>query len=299
MFILYKYSFYYYYIIILLSIIQCYAPKSAASDEGMEQFDNSLQDTLDSVPNRDVKIIMGDFNAKVGKLNNSKPNCVKFVLGDQNERGADLLEFWQSNNLIIANTLFDHHPRHLYTWISLDSKTRNQIDYIMINQKWIRALKNAKTRPGADCNTDHQLFVVDMQVRLKKLRKVISPVRLDYTSFTNQYSVKIYNSFEPLLEHDEEKSPNEIWKEGKDTILRVTKSICPKNHRTQNRWISKETQEEAEKRRKLRAKGTKTEFERTLYTVQNATVKKLMGKIKKDLLMTNTDTLKRNPSQTL
>ena len=41
---------------------------SAASDDEMEQFYNSLQDTLDSVPNRDVKIIMDDFNAKVRKL---------------------------------------------------------------------------------------------------------------------------------------------------------------------------------------------------------------------------------------
>ena len=72
----------------------------------------------------------------MGKLKNSKPNCGKFGLGDQNERGADLLEFCQSNNLIIANTLFEHHPRHLYTWTSPDSKTRNQIDYIIINQKW-------------------------------------------------------------------------------------------------------------------------------------------------------------------
>ena len=55
---------------------------------------------------------MGDFNAKVGKLKNSKHNCGKFGLGDQNERGADLLEFSQSNNLTIANILFEHHPRH-------------------------------------------------------------------------------------------------------------------------------------------------------------------------------------------
>ena len=42
------------------------------------------------------------------------------------------------------------------------------------------ALKNAKIGPGTDCNTDHQLVVVDMQVRLKKLRKAINLVRLVY-----------------------------------------------------------------------------------------------------------------------
>ena len=227
---------------------------------------------------------MGDFNAKVGKLRNNKPSCGKFGLSDQNERGADLVEFCQSNNLITANTILEHHPRHLYTWTSSDKKTRNQIDYIIMDQKWKSALKNAKTRPGADCNTDPQLLVIDMQVRLKKLNKVINPVRLDYSSFNNEYNVKVSNSFEPLLKPDEEKSQNEIWQEGKDTILRVAKSIFPKKNRTQNRWISNETLEEVENRRKLRAKCIKTDIERTLYAVQNATVKKLIRKDKEKFI---------------
>ena len=115
---------------------------------------------------------MGNLNAKVGKLKYSIPSCGKLGLGDQNERGTDLLEFCQSNNLIIANELFEHHPRHFYAWISPDNKTRNQIDYITINQKWKSALKNAKRRLDADCNTNPQLLVVDTQIRLKKVKKL-------------------------------------------------------------------------------------------------------------------------------
>ena len=86
------------------------------------------------------------------------------------------------------------------------------------------------------------------------------------------------------MELHEEKSPYEIWQEGKDTILRVARSIFPKNKRTQNRWISKETLEEVEKRRKLKAEGTKTEFDRTLYAVQNGKVKKLMRQDKEKFI---------------
>ena len=116
-----------------ISIIQSYAPASSASDEEMDQFYNSLQDTLDSILNRDVKIIMGDFNAKVEKLRSNKPSCGKFGLGDQNERGADLVEFCQSNSLIVATTIFERHPHNLYRWTSPDKKTRSQIDYIPID----------------------------------------------------------------------------------------------------------------------------------------------------------------------
>ena len=42
-----------------------------------------------------------------------------------------LIEFWQGNTLVIANTLFQQHKRRLYTWTSLDGQYRNQIDYIL------------------------------------------------------------------------------------------------------------------------------------------------------------------------
>ena len=50
-----------------LSIIQVYAPTYTASDDDLEFLYNQLQDTLDSIPKRDIIMITGDFNAKVGE----------------------------------------------------------------------------------------------------------------------------------------------------------------------------------------------------------------------------------------
>ena len=163
-----------------ISLIMCYAPTSVGSEEDLEDFYNSLQQAIDSTPNRDITIIMGDFNAKVGKqLNNS--DCIgMFGLGDQNERGENLIEFCRTNNLVIANTLFKHHSRNLYTWTAPDRKTRNQIDYVLINQKWKGSLRNVKTRPGANCNSDHQLLVIDLKLKLKKIQT--HPHHYDSTS---------------------------------------------------------------------------------------------------------------------
>ena len=49
-----------------LSIIQCYAPTSAAAVTKVEQFYQSLQETIDTCPNRGITLVVGDFNAKVG-----------------------------------------------------------------------------------------------------------------------------------------------------------------------------------------------------------------------------------------
>ena len=85
----------------------------------------------------------------------------------------------------------------------------------MINQKWKASLKNAKTKPGADCNSDHQLLIVDIQFRLKTLPVPVTPPKLDYSYIDEVCRVKISNSFEALLAAEEEKSPNEPWENGK------------------------------------------------------------------------------------
>jgi len=117
-----------------ITLVQCYAPISTAPDEDLDSFYDSLQETIDTIPDWDLVIIMGDMNAKVGKMTIPNRTCGSFGLGDQNERGERLIEFCNANNMMIANTMFKHHPRHLYNWISPDSKTRNQIDFFIINQ---------------------------------------------------------------------------------------------------------------------------------------------------------------------
>ena len=42
----------------------------------------------------------------------------KFGLGVQNEAGQRLIELYQENTLVTANTLFQQHKSRLYTWTS-------------------------------------------------------------------------------------------------------------------------------------------------------------------------------------
>ena len=138
-----------------ISIIQFYAQTNAASEEELEEFYNVLKEEIDNLPSRDIRIVMGDANSKVGKSNITTENYGRYGLGECNERGEILIDFCKTNNLSILNTLLSHHPRRLYTWTSPDGKTKNQIDFIMISQKWKSSVKNTKTLPGADCNSDH------------------------------------------------------------------------------------------------------------------------------------------------
>ena len=104
-----------------IMVIQTYAPTSNAKEAEVAWFYEDLQDLLELTPKKDVLFIIGDWNAKVGSQ--ETPGVTgKFGLGIQNEAGQRLKEFCQENALVIANILFQHHKRRLYTWTSPDGQ---------------------------------------------------------------------------------------------------------------------------------------------------------------------------------
>ena len=138
----------------------------------VEQFCEDLQNLLELTPKKDVLFMTGDWNAKVGSQ--ETPGVTgKFGVGVQNEAGQRLIEFCQENALVIANTLFQQHKRRLYTWTSPDGQHRNQIDYILRSQRWRSSIQSAKTRPGADFGSDHELLIAKFRLKLKRKGKLL------------------------------------------------------------------------------------------------------------------------------
>ena len=101
----------------------------------------------------------------------------KFGLGVQDEAGQRLTEFCQENTRVIGNTLFQHHKRCLYIWISPDGQYQNHIDYIFFSQGWRSSLQSAK-RPGADSGSDYELLVAKFRFKLKKVGKTTGPIQV-------------------------------------------------------------------------------------------------------------------------
>ena len=88
-----------------IMVIQVYAPTSNAEEAKVEWFYEDLQDLLELTPQKDVLFIIADWNAKVGSQ--ETPGVTgKFGLGIRNEAGQMLVEFFQENALVIANTHF-------------------------------------------------------------------------------------------------------------------------------------------------------------------------------------------------
>ena len=56
---------------------------------------------------------------------------------------------------------------------------QNRIDYILCSQKWRSSIESTKTRPGADCGSDHKLLITKFRLKLKKVGKTTRPFRYD------------------------------------------------------------------------------------------------------------------------
>ena len=244
-----------------LTIIQVYAPTLDSDEEVKEQFYSELENTISKISKKDILMIMGDWKSKVGdkKFLNITG---QYGLGDRNDAGDKLLEFCSENDMTIANTLFKQPKRRLYTWTSPDQKYRNQIDYIIIQNRWRSMIHLAKTLPGADCGSDHELLIAKIKIKLRKTKQIQTEMRYDLSNISDNYTVAVSNRFE-ILENENisEKTPNELWEDIKETVLSEAENVIPKKKiMKRSKWLSEETMITAEKRKLAKCSKKWEEF---------------------------------------
>ena len=56
----------------------------------------------------------------------------------------------------------------------------------------------SKTRPGADCGSDHELLIANFRLKLKKVRKTTKPFRYDLNQMPHNYTLEGTNRFKGL-----------------------------------------------------------------------------------------------------
>ena len=77
-----------------------------------------------------MKILLGDFNGKVGRENIFKPIIGNHSLHqDSNDNGVRIVNFATSKNLVVKSTIFPHRDIHTrkYTWTSPDGQTHTRL----------------------------------------------------------------------------------------------------------------------------------------------------------------------------
>ena len=180
--------------------------------------------------------------------------------------------------MIITNTLFQQHKRRLYTRTSPDGQHRNQTDYVLCSQRWRSSIQSAKTRPGADCGSDHELLIAKFRLRLKKVGKTTGPFRYDLNQIPYDYTVEVRNRFKGLDLID--RVPDELWMELRDIVQEAVIKTLPKEKKCKKaKWLSEEALQITVKRREVKGKG-----EKERYTHLNAEFQRIARRDKKAFL---------------
>ncbi|CAF4177383.1 unnamed protein product [Rotaria magnacalcarata] len=246
-----------------ITVIHVYAPTSASSEAEIEAFYDNIEKELSRTSKKDLIIITGDWNAKVGSDNTNWENTMgKYGYGDRNERGERLLEFAALHNFYICNTRFQQKPNRKWTWISPNGVHKNMIDLILIQKRWKSSVMNCRTFQSADISSDHSLVLCNIKLRLQQ--RQIKPQQniFEINQLKNQATKKLYQeklnaNLQRIIETD---SIDEHATKIERAIEEALQTTITTTKRAKNPWISEQTLNLAdEKRRVKQIKSTSTQ----------------------------------------
>ena len=154
------------------TIIQVYAPTNDAEEGVKENFYHQLQSAYNKRKARDLTMVIGDLNAKVGSDNrNWEVSIGTHDDGVINENDEMLCDFCMSNGLVIGGKLFPQKKPYKLTWRSPDEITENQIDDVAINKTRRSSLQDTRVMQSADAGSDQHLVVAVIKMKLLVLKK--------------------------------------------------------------------------------------------------------------------------------
>ena len=232
---------------VFATIISVYAPTAKATENIKSQFFTRLQDTLDKVPQSDILILLGDFNARVGSLEDTDQNWLgilgRFGIGYRNPAGEDLLQFCARNQLTLMNTWFKKKPHHLSTWMHPATKHWHMIDYFIMPAKQRVLCTDVQVMRGATCWTDHQMIRAKVRMsypctKRKRNKTATVPIAthlLNQASFKKTYQAVLSNKLEERI--IQTKTCKQTWEQMKSCIIEAAEESLGRSWKKQPDWL--------------------------------------------------------------
>ena len=230
-----------------LKVIQVYAPTSAHPDDEVETMYEDISKAMHGSKTH-FTVVMGDFNAKLGKRDGDELQVGQFRVGHRNRRGHQLASFMEKEGLYMMNSFFRKREHRKWTWQSPDGATRNEIDFIMSTKK--QMFNDVSVINSVKTGSDHRMVrgTLNINIKLERYRLMKSTLRPAQIQIQNpeSFQLELQNRFECLGSSVDE------YNDGFVETVRTTGSKFFKARRTdQNKKLSDHTLKLMKERREM------------------------------------------------
>jgi endonuclease/exonuclease/phosphatase family metal-dependent hydrolase len=139
-------------------LINIHAPTIDSEEEAKDQFYEQLERAYAACRSHDLKLVIGDAKAKVGREH--QPTIAKHSLHESTNKNA------AGRQMAIKSTYFMHKQIHVQTWHSQGGHTFNQVDHCLIDGRHSSDVIDFMTRRCANIDSDHMLVVIKLRARI-------------------------------------------------------------------------------------------------------------------------------------
>lgn len=265
-----------------------HAPTEEAGMEQKEAFYNKLDTEYEKLPRYDLKVILGDANAKIGREEQFRPTIGKFSKHEKtNENGQLLIDFAREKGMIVKSTYFEKKDIHKATWRSPDGTYMNQIDHVLIEKDIEKSIRDIRSCRGLDADSDHFLVSIKMkqEIPCERNRQRNKRVENETIELTDEKDRMEYREKlrEQLNSMQGGKEIDQLWEDIKMRMEAAASNYKRREYSKRKRWFDEECQAELDKRKQMRMSWLRDNSEqiRRQYLEQRNKCKKMMREKKR------------------
>ena len=184
------------------TIIVHYAPIEGSMDA--DEHYNNLASAVHDIPKHNLLMVVGDFNAHLGK------EVGKYTYHDKTNSNGELKkDFLQETGLIVTNAKFQKKQGKLWTFMSNMSGTKTQVDFILVNKKWKNSVKNCEAyNTFSSMGSHHRIVSAKVKLSLRTCQAPKRKVNYDWSvlregTISDLYTVTVRNKYEALCQDGE------------------------------------------------------------------------------------------------
>ena len=236
-----------------MTIISVYAPTSKASPSVKSNFYSQLQSVIHDVDSRDLLLLLGDFNARVGSrvpmCSGNRYDTVSgeefpwgatlgpFGLGAVNTAGEHLLSFCSSNDLSIMSTWDKKKKCRRGTWTHPATQQSHMIDFVIMSSSQRVFCHDVGVVCSATCWSDHELVRVKLSLEFVPPRSSGQKKPLvAYLLRDDACRLRFRTEMDSIC-GDVSGDVGECWRSLRDGVVTAAERVLGRGRRKQHDWF--------------------------------------------------------------